>query len=238
MGWLALVVTAAIGASACGVKAGSDASFAAASHGQVVQPTGSAPGGASTTTITPGATTSVPPVSVPDGYQIVDRPGIHVTFEVPLSWAVSDVDPKNMTAAQTSLLDANPALAGLLAGGTGAYAGASLVSAVGPVDAGGNQTAFAAQLRLSLPSLPAAFGLAIKAELENAGAKNVSTASVPVRGLSADKTALRIDLTIPINGRDVSMHELLVPTTAGIAVLAVRAGDAISARIFASVTVR
>jgi hypothetical protein len=218
-----VAIALCLGLSACGVESGPDAAFA--------------PGGVKDPADQGRSGTSPSGDPVPPGFQRVARKGIGITFAVPKGWSVADVDGGQLTAGQKALAEENPQLAGILEQSSGLYANSKIVSAIGPVDREGAQTAVAAQLGLSLRSIPAAMGDQVASGFDAMGGAKVHTESVAVRGLDDDQESLRIDLTIDQGGRSIEMHELMIPAPDGIVVLAVRARAAIADRILASVAV-
>ena len=221
---VAVAATLTLAVAACGVHPGPDAAFA--------------PGGVRDTADQAGSGGSSSGTSLPAGYKLVHRKGIGVVFAVPKSWSVLDVDAGKLSASQQALAEDNPELAGILQQSSGLYADAKIVSAIGPADGSGTQSAIASQLGLSLRSIPAAMGQEVSSQFGAIGGSKVHTKSVQVRGLDADQESLRIDVTLLTGGRAVELHEMLVPAPNGIAIIAVRAAPAIADRILASVAVQ
>ena len=221
--------------------ASGDGGFTFSSVTTTTKPTSGGSGTTTPSATSPSTTTTtevhadaraVDPASVPDGFQVVQRKGIGVGLAVPRSWTIVDLDSSDLTAAQRQLIDTDPQLAGMIGRAGGLLDSAKALAAGDPADAT-RPTVSVVQLDLSLPTIPKLVADQMRNQMAALGATDVRSESLVVPGLSAGARALRLDATLNIASMKQRLQMVIVPASAGIVVVTVRA-DAATTRAIVS----
>jgi len=188
-------------------------------------PTGSASSTTTTTEPTSSADTPVKPATIPVGYRALNGKDVAVGIAVPTSWVKFEMTGDEITANAKALGKDNPELANLAGAAGGMLSDAVVLAARGTGTFGRRPVATIIQTDLSLPTIPATMGDQFERQFEAAGAKNVTTSSLKIPGLDPDARALSVSVTMSVGGQDGELHEVIVPTSHGLAIIAMSGND-------------
>ena len=187
---------------------------------------GSSISSTTTTTRPAGAgDTPVKPARIPLGYRALNGKDVAVGIAVPTSWVKIQMTGDEITANAKALGKDNPELANLAGSAGGMLSDAVVLAARGTGTFGRRPVATIIQTDLSLPTIPATMGDQFERQFEAAGGKDVSTSMLKVPGLDPDARALSVSVTMAVGGQDAELHEVIVPTSHGLAIIAISGND-------------
>lgn len=192
-----------------------------------------------TSTTVPGSTApttpAVKPARIPSGYQSLSKSGVGVGLAVPKAWVQIGISGDDLADNADKLAETNPELAELAGQSATLLHDAKVIAARGDGTLGTRPLVAVIQTQLSLPTIPKVMVDQVKQQFERAGGTDVAVKTVSIPGLDRDARALSVVVTLPANGSKQTIRELIVPSSVGLAVIAISADDATADAITSTV---
>ena len=160
------------------------------------------------------------PAEIPVGYKALNGDGVGVGLAVPTSWTPMTLTGDQLANGSKVLEKDNPELSAL-AGSAGAMlSDAKVLAARGTGTRGVRPVVAIIQTDLSLPTVPKMMGDQVEQQFKSAGATDVSTSMIPIHGLDGEARALEVSVTLAMAGQSVQLHEVIVPSSLGLVIIA------------------
>ncbi len=164
--------------------------------------------------------TPVAPARIPPGYEALNAEDVAVGLAVPESWKRIELTADQITANSKAMAEENPELANLAGAASGMLSDAEILAAQGVGAFGRRPIVAVIQSDMTLRSIPASMGDQFAQQFEAVGGKDVTTEMIDVPGLDDGVQALSVSVTMSVAGNDVALHEVIVPTSHGLAIVA------------------